>query len=115
MMSLRLLAAESIFRAAVGAAGFAGFQHVEEDARMARPQRAAGLRAMQRQIVGGDGYVAAGVERFTHDESSSGDSGKPVSVARHFAVDHVKKETLQPGGDRAALARADLPVVEFAD
>ena len=36
-------------------------------------------------------------------------------MGRHAAVDHIKEQALQLGGNRTALARADRPVVEFAD
>jgi hypothetical protein len=38
-----------------------------------------------------------------------------VLVLRRLAGDHVEEQRLQLFGDRAALAFADLAVVEFAD
>src|SRR5258706_11421364 len=40
-----------VLRSAVGAERFVRLRHVEEHARMARPERRAGHRAMQRQVL----------------------------------------------------------------
>lgn len=66
-MTFGLLAGEAILGAAVGAGRLILLQHVEEYARMARPERRAGARAVQWQIVGGDGDLTGGFVQFGQD------------------------------------------------
>ena len=56
MVSLGCFALEDVFGAAIRANDFAGFQDIEKNARVQAPQFRAGLRAVQRQVVGGDFY-----------------------------------------------------------
>lgn len=56
-------ALENVVRAAIRADDFAGMQDVEVNARMLIPERGVRLRAVQRQIMGGDfdgGFVCHG-------------------------------------------------------
>ena len=95
MMPLGRFALEDIFRAAVRAYGFTRFQYVEKNTRMAAPQRSIGLRAVQRQVVGGDFYGhVVGHVLF----SLSLDVGQPVVVLGGTAITDVEILGLDLGG-----------------
>ena len=66
MMSLRCLAGEAVARAAIRADRLAVPERIEEDARVARPQRRNRLRAVQRQVVCGNGDAAGGIDILSH-------------------------------------------------
>src|SRR5215813_13407920 len=75
----------NVQRAAVWAAGFAFFRDIEEHARMPRPQRRAGQRAVQRQLLLGHLDLPGGVGRAHLPFPLTG-----VSQARRFRSLPVK-------------------------
>jgi hypothetical protein len=73
-----------------------------------------GHRAMQRQIVFryfDDALLV--LSALVHVEPL--DDGQPVDVPLVATMHTVEIHGLQAGGDRAAVTRADLAVVEFTD
>src|SRR5690606_31351602 len=118
VMTLRTLAGKHVVRAAVWAYRLAGLQHVQEHARVTRPQRRARRRAVQRQILGRDDDGVGLVGGFNHVAilgTWKSDVGEPVRIFRRTAIDHIEEAGLDLLGDRPALALADLAVVELAD
>ena len=115
VVSLRPFTGETVHRAAIWARRFAisAFQQVNEYPRMACPEWRAGPRTLERQIVRRHRNILGCFVKLAHDDSS--DSSQPVGVGRYLAIHHVEEQALDFLRDRAAMAGADLAIIEFTD